>query len=119
MLREIWQRWQRRSGPPAPSFSRSPLFTEGPSDAAVTRVQALFKEQRQPAALTKPPTFQGLVIRRVPGGGWCLHTVLGGNAWYCGADRRWVFDLADIGSPFKTFHGVEWYLQEWKVVTAQ
>lgn len=119
MLRRIWERWQRRGGHPDPSFSRPQIFAESPSDAAVTNVLALIREQRQPAALAKPPAFQGLVIRRAPGGGWCLHTVLGGNAWYCGADRRWVFDLADIGAPFKTFHGCEWYLQEWKVVIAR
>lgn len=65
---------------------------------------------------TSAESLQGIVIRRAPGG-WCLHAALGGHAWYCGADRRWVFDLADIGAPFRTFAGVEWYLQEWKVVS--
>lgn len=119
MLEWIARHLQRRSGTSAPSFSRSPTFSEAPSDTAVANVLALIKEQKQPAALANPPAFQGLVIRRAPAGGWCLHAVLGGNVFYCGADRRWVFDLADIGTGFRTFAGVEWYLQEWKVVTAQ
>lgn len=107
MLRSIWERWQRRGGHPSPSFSRSQTPAESPSAPAVTAVLDLFRDRYQ--------KFQGLVIRRAPGGGWCLHAVLGGNVWYCGADRRWTHDISDIGNPFKTFHGCEWYLQEWKV----
>lgn len=107
MLKEIWDRWResRRS----PSHTHRAL-SELPGPAAHAAVIGLMAERPR----REPETLQGLVIRRAPGG-WCLHAALGGHTWYCGADRRWVYDIAEIGNPFRTFAGVEWYLQEWRV----
>lgn len=115
MFQGVFDRWRRKKNVSIPRTLSAPI-PERASAAAVTAVLGLMRERSRTAedAPAEAGPIKGIVIRRAPGG-WCLHAALGGRTWYCGADRRWVFDLADIGNPFRTFAGVEWYLQEWKV----
>ena len=46
-------------------------------------------------------------------GGFAVIAVLDGHKFYCGADRRWVLAVNDIGNPFPRLRGAEWYLSEW------
>lgn len=52
-------------------------------------------------------------IFKFPFGGWTIVGVFAGEKLYCGADRRWEKDVRDIGHPFPTLEGAEWYLSEW------